>query len=627
MLQERQRHYQFGPFRLDPAQQLLTEGDRKIQLTPKAFQTLLVLVENQGRIVEKGELLQKVWPDTFVEEATLAQNIFTLRKQLQGGRGDDGVSYIETVPKRGYRLVPAVRVEEPLEPLISHGQQVAAGPVKARGKIWLIVVFITVAAIGELLIWQRVHSARTRSRPMLAVLPVQNLTGDPNQEYLADGLTEELIAELGSLNPEQLGVIARTSAMTYKQTNKTVHQIGKELGVDYVLESSLRGGSGQVRFTAQLIRVRDQTHLWTQNYNRAMADVLVLQDELARTVAEQIRVELPRSAATRLASSRPVKPEAYDAYSKGRYFWNQRTPEAMTIAENYFQQAIRADPNFAPAYAGLADCYQIMVNLGQRDINDGFRLAKAETLKAMELDPTLAEAHASLASIMGDFEWDWQGAETEYKRALELNPNYATAHHWYGEFLAGMGRYAEGTAEIQKAHELDPLSPVIGVSLGQMYCRLGQCQTGIEQIKKTLEIYPDFAEGHEALGEIYGYLGMYQQAAAELAEERKPPIGHVDLLLAYAAAKAGRIEEAKTRFQKSEGRLDPQQKNYYAATMFAAVGQNDKAFAQLENALRNHDPFMAYVGADIKLESLRSDPRYRKLIRRMNMPVPDVVAR
>lgn len=474
--------------------------------------------------------------------------------------------------------------------------------------------------IAGFLVWQRSHSLPARSRPMLAVLPVQNLTGDPHQEYLADGLTEGLIAELGSVNPERLAVIARTSAMTYKQTNKTVGQIGKELGVDYVLESSLRAGSGQVRFTAQLIRTRDQTHLWTHNYNRTMADVLVLQDELARAVAEQIQIKLPQSAATRLASSRAVKPEAYDAYSKGRYFWNQRTPEAMTISEGYFQQAIQVDPNFAPAYAGLADCYQIMVNLQQRDVDDGFHLAKTAALKALELDSTLAEAHASLASIEGDFDWDWHGAETEYKRALELNPNYATAHHWYGEFLAGMGRYAEATAEIEKAHELDPLSPVIGVSLGQMYCRLGQCHAGIEQIKKTLEIYPDFAEGHEALAEIYGYLGMYQQAAAELGEERHPPKGHFDLLLGYAAAKAGRIPEAESHFQELEGRLDPQHKNYYAATMFAAVGETDKAFTALENALQNHDPFMAYLGADIKLESLRSDPRYRELLRRMKIP-------
>jgi len=455
---------------------------------------------------------------------------------------------------------------------------------------------------------------------MLVVLPVQNLTGHPAQEYLTDGLTEEVIADLGSLNPQRLGVIARTSAMAYKQRSRTVQEIARELGVDYVLETSLREASGQVRFTAQLIRTQDQTHVWAHKYDRPMTDVLSLQSELARAVADEIRIGLAPEVTARLSSARPVRPEAYDAYLKGRFFWNKRTPAAMNIAENYFQQAIQADPNFAPGYAGLADCYQVMVNLEQLKSKDGFSMARAAALKALGLDKTLAEAHTSMASIMGDFDWDWQGAETEYKRALELNPNYATAHHWYGDFLAGMGRFDEATEEFRKAQELDPLSPVIGVTLGQLDCAAGHCEQGIEQLKKTLEIDPDFAEAHEALAQIYAHLGMYQQALAEMGKERQPPAGHSALLVGYAAAKAGHKEEALSIVRQLEKQHDFQHRDYYLSVMYAALGDKEQAFARLESARLSHDPFMPYFRADITLGSLRSDPRYADLLRRMNMP-------
>jgi len=467
------------------------------------------------------------------------------------------------------------------------------------------------------------HGARqtgvTQKPVRLAVLPVQNLTGDSSQDYITDGLTEELIAQLGSMNPDRLGVIARTSSMSYKQTSKSIGQIGKELGVDYALETSLRESSGQLRFTAQLIRTQDQTHLWARNYDRPMSDILALQGELARTVAEEIRVGLPPQVVARLASPRAVRPEAYDAYLKGRFYWNKRTRQDMTTAEGYFQQAIQADPTFAPGYAGLADCYQVMVNLGQLNPSDGFARARAAALKALELDKTLAEAHTSLASIRGDFDWDWQGAEAEYKQALELNTNYATAHHWYGEFLAGVGRYDEAIAEINKAQQVDPLSPVIGVTAGQMYCRAGRCDQGIEQIKKTLEIYPDFEEAHEALAEIYGHQGMYEQALAEFKRALQPPAGHAFLLAGYAAAKAGHKQEALGSFQRLE-KQDSQHADYYQAIIYSALDNKDQAFASLERARQSHDWFMPYFRADIKLDNLRSDPRYADLFRRMNMP-------
>jgi Tfp pilus assembly protein PilF len=351
-----------------------------------------------------------------------------------------------------------------------------------------------------------------------------------------------------------------------------------------------------------------------------MADILALQSDLARTVAEQIRVQLPQTVAARLASPRPVSPEAYDAYSRGRYFWNLRTTESMTTAERYFQRALQADPNFAPAYAGLADCYQLMVNLNQLTPGDGFPRAKAAVEKALALDDTLAEAHTSLASIKGDYEWDWQGAESEYRRAIALNPNYAMAHHWYGDFLSGIGRFDEGLSEIQKAAALDPLSPVIRVSLAEMYCWFGRCAEAIKELQRILETNPDFEEAHESLAEIYGYLGRYQDSVAELEREQDPPPGHVLVLRGFAAAKAGHKQEALEIVRQIESQAAAPHTNYWAAIVYAGLGDRDRAFDRLESARQTQEPAMPYVRNTLALKDLSSDARFTELFRRMNMP-------
>lgn len=628
MSHENQGSYEFGSFHLDPVQQQLLENGKPVALTPKAFDTLLVLVRNHGRLVTKDELLETVWSDSFVEESTVAQNIFRLRKALR----DDGPEtvFIETVPKRGYRFVGEVRFEEPVE-VQQRGRQSSEPrsqpspePRPRKGAIWIVVgIAVLVVGVGGAFWLARSRAPRSAAAPsriMLAVLPVENLTGDPNREYLSDGLTEEIIAQLGSLSPQRLGVIARTSSMTYKGTSKTVDQIGRELGADYLLESSVRSSGDRLRVTIQLIRTRDQSHLWADSYDRVLGDVLTFQSDVGREIAHVIPLSLTGEQLARLGNVRPVKPEAYDAYLKGRFFWNKRTPEDMTRAETYFQQAIQADPSFAPGYAGLADCDQLMVNLEQLKAQDGFSRARVAAMKALELDKTLAEAHVSLASIKGDFDWDWQGAEDEYKQALELNPNYATAHHWYGEFLAAMGRFDEATREIEKAQQVDPLSPVIGVTVAQMDCRVGQCERAIEQLKKTLEIYPDFAEAHQALAEIYAYQGMYDQSVAELKYQRQlSDIGSI-LLRGFASAKAGRRQEALDVLHELESRADLQHKNYCLAIVHATLGEKDPAFAELESARQAHDPWVAYFRSDIKLTDLRSDPRYAGLIGRMNMP-------
>jgi TolB-like protein/DNA-binding winged helix-turn-helix (wHTH) protein/Tfp pilus assembly protein PilF len=622
------RQYLFGEFRLDAVQRALFRKDELVQLAPKALETLLFLVERHGQIVDKKELMDAVWPGTFVEEVGLARNVSVLRKVLSDHQ--DEQSFIETIPKRGYRFAAPVIEQQPqdrtLERVENVLQQHSRTSALRRSLAWAIPIGLILLFATVYLSWNRFFqpSSLASRRTMLAVLPVQNLTGDPSLEYISDGLTEEIIAELCILNPSRLGVIARTSSMVYKKTDKTVDRIGRELGVDYVLETSVRQSPSGLRITTQLIRTRDQTHLWAENYDRALGDILTLQSDVARQVAYRTSMNLEPRAQAKLSAAQAVKPEVYDAYLKGRFFWNKRTPEAMTNAEGFFQKAIQADPGYAPAYAGLADCYQVMVNVDQLKIDKGFAQARMAAQKALELDGTLAEAHTSMASIKEDFDWDWQGAEAEYKQALEFNPNYATAHHWYSNFLAGLGRFDQTIAELKRAQELDPLSPVIDVDLGQAYCLAGNCDRGIEQLKKTLEIYPDFAEAHGALSEMYAHQGMYDQYFAEQEKEDKltPSRLHRRWLSAYALAKAGRKQEALAVLRQFEKiQPSPQHRDYAIAVIYAGLGEDEQAFERLERARMSHDPWMAYFRGDMKLDSLRSSSHYDELIRRMNMPL------
>ena len=429
-----------------------------------------------------------------------------------------------------------------------------------------------------------------------------------------------MIAQLGSLNPQRLGVIARTSSMAYKASAKRVDQIARELGVDYVLETSLRQSTNRLRVTAQLIRASDQTHTWAQDYDVALGDIVALQNDVADAVAGQIQVRLIPEEQARRASILAANPDAHYAYIKGRFFWNKRTLEAMDTALKYFEQAIAADPNYAPGYSGLSDCYQLLAAFGRLKPNEAYPLARAAALKALALDDRLAEAHTSLASIEGDFDWDWFRAEAEYRRAIELNPSYATAHHWFADFLAGLGRLDEATAEIKKALAADPLSPVIAVTLGEMYGRAGQFDRAIAQYRKVLEMYPMFPQAHSLLAETYAYRGMYAEAVAETTMG-DPQWGGVEpVTWAYGLAMSGRKTEALRLIPEIKKKSDAQHIDYNLAVVYTALGDNDRAFEGLEGAFRGHDYLLTLVQADFRLANIRSDPRFQDLLRRMKMP-------
>jgi TolB-like protein/DNA-binding winged helix-turn-helix (wHTH) protein len=446
---ERAKHlYAFGPFQLDPAQRLLFRDDGVVPLTPKALDTLLVLVENRGQLLTKDELLERVWPGTFVEEVTLAKNISTLRKAL--GEPPEGGEYIETHSKRGYRFVAevhAIEREASAAPSASPAETPApAAAPSARPPAWRVsaAVLAAVLLVTGAALWYRGRSLATpaNGKIMLAVLPFENLSGDPAQEYFSSGLTEEMITQLGRLDPGRLGVIARTSAMQYKDAHKDVRQIGSELGVDYLLEGSVRREGNRVRISAQLIQVRDQSHQWAADYDRDLRDILALQSEVAGAIAQQIRLQLTPEQHARLQNARTLNAEAYESYLKGRFFWNKRTVEGHQKAIEYFQKAVALDPNYAQAYAGLADAYALLGSWANPVMPRGEAMgqARAAAQKALSLDDSLSDAHASLGFVKMHYDWDFAGAEKEFQRAIALNPGYATAHHWYAYDLAALAR-------------------------------------------------------------------------------------------------------------------------------------------------------------------------------------------
>ncbi|HTW58875.1 MAG TPA: winged helix-turn-helix domain-containing protein [Terriglobales bacterium] len=654
--------FQFGDFQVDPLSRTLRRQEDVVTLSRRAFDVLLYLVQNPGRVVTRDELLKNAWPDSFVDENSLAQSISALRRALDEKPGDN--NYIATLPGRGYQFVSPVQVvpegSTSAESLTGYGnlaiapnESAASGlpgilmqretirtsittqedrllnlptPRRSWAKIGIVAVALMAGSIvAGYAIWRksRPQGAAVSGRVMLAVLPFQNLTGDPEQEYFADGLTEEMITKLSQLHPERLGVIARTSVMGYKHGNKRLDEIGRELSVQYVLEGSFRRTADRLRITAQLIRVRDQSHLWAEDYDSEPSDILSVQDGVALAVAREIQLRLTPQQKTSLASVRTISPEAHEAYLKGRFFWNQRTEDGFRKAIEYFQAAIAKDPNYAQAYAGLADAYILQAGYGFVPEKDAMPKAKEAALHALSIDDRIAEAYTSLALISVQYEWKWAEAEKNFKRALELNPNYSIAHHWYGDgYLVGIGRTDEGIAELRKALELDPLSLMIATDLAKWLCFTGKFDEGMKLFQKVFEVDPDFTEAHILLAEAYEVRGMYSEAVAELKKIKSPDVhGFVKSQLGRAYALQGKrgealeiVAEMRRRYQRDY--VDPAPIAY----IYIALGDKDSAFVWLEKAYAQHRSEMDGLRTDWVYEPIRSDPRFADLVRRVGVP-------
>jgi len=602
---------------------------------------LLLLIEKNGELVTRDQIIERVWGEGVFLDTDNSIN-GAIRKIRQVLKDDpESPRFVQTVTGRGYRFIaPVVHLAAPDREDASVVRAAApdSSPNAAReprpGRkvaTWQLVsligiVVVLIAGLGTYLynLRSRAPVQGTPVRSMLAVLPFENLTGDPEQEYFSDGLTEEMISQLGNLDPAHLGVIARTSVMHYKHTGEALDRIGKELGVQYALEGSVRRDSNKVRITAQLIQIKDQSHIWARQYDRDLSNLLALQAEIAQEIAGEIQLTLGdhrRIDTARQSSLSPQGYEAYDLYLKGRFFWNKRTGQGFQQAIEYFQQAIAKDPNCARAYTGLADSYALLGGYSTTPQTESMPKARAAALKALELDPELAEAHTSLALITENFDFDWETAEKEYGRAIELNPNYATAHHWYAEYLSLQGRFTEALAESERARELDPLALIIAADQGVILFYARQYDASIAQFRAVKEMEPAFPRAHMVLAP-YIEKHQFADALAEL-EQWEAPGGKSAWTWAWRAFVYGRsgqnaqarqaLAQVKQFYDRGQSSPDPM------LWALIAVGDRDEAFAWFEKAYADHSNVLTSLKVNPGFDGLRSDPRFQNLMRRVRL--------
>ncbi|MGH9753437.1 MAG: winged helix-turn-helix domain-containing protein [Blastocatellia bacterium] len=632
------RIYEFGAFRLDPSERLLLRAGEVVPMAPKAFETLLALVERHGRVWEKDELIKRLWPDTFVEEGNLAQHIFTLRRALSDGQ--NGTQYIETIPRRGYRFIADVKEEcdDPIDEdraranavIDREGETNAAGgkpgrKIKRGSALVIMAVLLTLIALIAPLVHFRISSGSKGRGPAvrsLAVLPFKTIGVEGSDERLGLGMTDALITRLGNLR--QVIVRPTNAVRNYAAPGQDPLVAGRDLKVEAVLDGNIQRVGDHLRLTAQLIGVRDGAPLWSGKFDERFDDIFAAQDVISERVAEALALRLTGEQRESIRKRYTDNIEAYQAYSSGRYFWDKRSPGGVRKATEYFQQAINLDPNYALAYAGLADCY-ISGHLGLPP-REGYAKAEAAALKALQLDDALAEAHTSLA-ITRFYAWDWPDAEREYKRAIELDPNCAAAHEFYALYLETVGRMDEGFAEIYRALEINPLSLTINTGLGRMFYSNRQYDQAVAQYRKTLDLDPNILWVRLRLGQALSQKGLAEESLAEFRKAREilPASNGSDVVsirLAQAQAFMGQRDEAK-RIVDQWKRLPPAGPISLqdVAIIYVGLGEKDEAFALLERAYAERDIHLASLKSDPRFDSIRSDPRYADLLRRLGLPM------
>ena len=630
------RAYRFGAFEFDPQTGELRKQGIRIRLEGQPIAVLSMLLDRHGELVSREELQKRLWPsDTFVDfEQSLNAAIKRLRAALNDSAG--APRYVETLARRGYRFiaplhpVPAALATPAVDGATSEpAQPPRSGAVRAR---WLSVsfLFLVLGVAGFLARALFLPSPRPPSgKAMLVVLPFVNLSGDPQQEYFADGMTEEMIAQLGSLDPQHLGVIARTSSMQYKAGRKSAAQIAQELGVSYILEGSVRRSGDRVRVTAQLIQASDQTHLWAQDYDRQISDILMLQSDVARAIAAKIQLTLSPSTQVHLAGAGPVDPEAHEAYLLALQAWNLRTKEGIDSSIAEFSRAITIVPGYGVAYAGLARAYILAPVFGPARAADVMPRARQAALRALQLDDSLGEAHTTLAFILAHYDFDWPAAQREFLRALDLNPNDANAHFFYSNsFLSPFGRHDEAVAEIRKAIQLDPLSVPMQSFLGRTFIWARRYDEALAQFQMVERMAPDFPLNHERLSHLYTYLGNFDLAIAEetkarllSGEDPRNVVKIEDQLRKSLAARGPRgyweklLELSQAGPNAPEAYVGP----YGRAVLYSRLGNKDAAIESLEQAYRERQIAMTEIGVEPAFDPLRSDSRFQSLLQRAGL--------
>ena len=629
-----------GSWRVDPALDEISRDGTTVKLEPRTMGLLLCLAEHAGEVVSVEELLAQVWKDVIVTPNSVYHAVAALRRVL--GDSTKEPTYIANILRRGYRLVAPVAPWEDLParthlelPAIpeaeSPSQQAPANTVSASRILWFVFALLIPLA----LVLTYLYFARSLPhKVMLVVLPFQNLSGDAGQDYFSDGMTEELITQLGSLDPKRLGVIARTSSMHYKGSHEDVHDIARELGVSYLLEGSVRGSHQRVRVTAQLIASNDQTHLWAESFDRDSSDVLRLQGEVARAIADKIQLTLSEQTTARLIRTPSLDPQAHEAYLQGLQGENLRTQQGSEQAIAEFTRAIALEPMYADAYAALARTYSLGTVVGLGTSAQMWRRAGDAAAKALQIDDSVASAHTTMGFVHAHTDYDWRAAEREFHRGIELNPSDAWAHFFYSNsFLSPFGRHDEAIAELKTAIQLDPISPPIDSFLGRTYLWARRYPDALAQFQKCIQRFPNFPINHVRLAHLFTYIGRFEDAIAEETKARmlsgedvRAALNQEDALRAAYAARGERgywektLEFAQVGSNQT-GAAEPEGygTSYGMAILYARLGDKDRALDSLERAFTERELPMTEIGVEPALDPLRTDVRFQSLLRRVGL--------
>jgi TolB-like protein/DNA-binding winged helix-turn-helix (wHTH) protein/tetratricopeptide (TPR) repeat protein len=629
--------YRFGVFEADSRTGELRKQGRALKLRGRPFDILILLLARNGDVISREELRNALWPaDTFVD---FDHGLNSAMNRLRDALGDtaENPRFVETLPRRGYRFIAPIEVVDarsaiPMAAAVAAPPPVVTVPVaeatgfRVSGPSRLVLLLAAGAlavAVVVALLYLRVNrpSPPHSSKMTLAVLPFENLSRDPDQEFLSDGFTEEMIAELGKLDPDHLGVIARTTTMLYKNARKNISQIRGELGVDYVLEGSIRRVDKRMRITAQLVQASDMTHLWAESYDRDVADVLAIQSEVAMKIAHSLTLALKRPKGEGGQSS-PASFAAYELCLRGKFFRDQATEEGARKGIEYFSRAIEIDPAFAPAHAGLADCYRLLGAPGWEveQPADLLRKAKAGAERALALDPQSSEAHAVLSMVKLDYDWDLPGSEREVLEALRLNPSSAQAHQYYSSTLTTMGRLNDAITEAERARQIDPLSAIAGTSLAIRYWYAGRIDEAIAGFNKTLDVNPEFGVAHWGLAQCFRQRGDTTREIQELrrAVELSGNSAYMRAHLAYGLATSGDREHAMAiqRELETEGR-ERYTSPYHLALIAAGLGDREAMIRALERALADRSGWMVFMPVEPEFEGVRQMPEFQRLLARV----------
>ena len=598
-----------GEWRVAPELNSLERDGHSVHVEPKIMQVLVTLAERPGTVLSKEHILRQVWPETFVSEEVLTRSISELRRVFEDNPREP--TYIQTIPKGGYRL---------LAPVVAEGMDTEMiSTIWWERKGWGLVIAAVIVLLGALSFYfmNRRHAASRARISSLAVLPLTNLSGDASQDYFSDGLTDELTTRLAKISA--LRVISRTSVMQYKGGTKTAPEIARELNVDALLVGSVLRSRDKVRISAQLIEAGSDKNVWTESYERDLSDILALQADVARMVAEEIKIQVTPEESKKVFTARTVNPEAYDSYLKGNYYWEKFTAAAMRKAISYYQQSIDTDPNYALGYVGLADAYHELWDTPPREV---IPKSRAASEKALQLDEGLAEAHSSLGWVKWVYYWDWAGAEVEFQRALQLNPNYSGAHAMRAEYLDSMGRFAEAAKEREIAKQLNPVEPILYQNSGEHFLYTREFDKAIEQYHEALELDPTFSIAHGGLSQAYALKGMLKESVEHLEEmtalDGDPKLA-AKVKAAYAKSgyrSATRVILEDRRLKRSSGRWISSANDAY---FYVMLGEKDLALMALDKAVDERDPGVTALQVDPIFDSIRSEPRFQQLVHRVGL--------